>query len=181
MTQFRKNNKRNPLSKVISYFYRRYIGQCGENVNFDSVVYLMRNPKKISIKSGAYIKSGARLCPCNEGAEILIGQNTTVGYNTNIFSSKKITIGDDCMIAANVYIVDSDHGTARNQLMNNQENITDEIIIENDVWLGAGAVILKGSYISKGCVIAANSVVKGRLEPYGIYGGIPVKKISERI
>ncbi|BBL87587.1 hypothetical protein VroAM7_02400 [Vibrio rotiferianus] len=84
------------------------------------------------------------------------------------------------MIAPNVYVVDSDHGTQREYAMNSQPNITAPVIIEDDVWVGTGAVILKGTYIPQGCVIAANAVVKGKLEPYGIYAGIPAKKIGER-
>ncbi|GLX86647.1 hypothetical protein tloyanaT_29000 [Thalassotalea loyana] len=180
MAQFKRNNKKSFLSKITKYYYQSKIGASGPSTDFDSFVYLMRFPKNIFLGDGAYIKGNARICPCNPDATITIGANTTVGYNTIIFSSKKITIGHDCMIAPNVYIVDSDHGMDRSMLMNAQENVTDEVVIENDVWLGTGAVILKGTYIPEGCVIAANSVVKGTLEPYTIYGGVPARKIGER-
>lgn len=140
----------------------------------------MRYPLQIKIGDGAYIKSGARICPCNTSAKIFIGNNTTVGYNTMIFSSSEINIGDDCMIAPNVYLVDSDHGIELGRLMNVQNNTTEPITIEDDVWIGTGSVVLKGTYIPKGCVIAANSVVKGNLEPYTIYGGSPARKIGRR-
>lgn len=164
----------------MTLFYRRTIGQCGSRVNFDSIVHLMRNKKNIHILDDAYIKSGVRICPCNADANIFIGKGTTVGYNTMIFASKKITIGDNCMIAPNVYLVDSDHGMLLGKNMNQQENSVSEISIGNDVWLAAGTTVLKGTIIPDGCVIAANSLVKGKLEKNGIYGGSPVKKIGER-
>jgi len=180
MAQFRKKNKRSLFSRLITPYYRWKVGKCGEGTSFDSVVHLMRYPKNIKLSKNVYIKGGARICPCNERAEVSIGENTTVGYNTNIFASEGISIGDNCMIAPNVYIVDSDHGTERVYLMNEQENIAEKIEVGSDVWLATGVVILKGSRIADGCVVAANSVVKGTLEPYGIYAGIPAKKIGER-
>lgn len=180
VTQFRKNNKRSIFSRVLSFIYGRRVGYCGDGVAFDSLVYLMRYPMNIKLQDRVYIKGGARICPCNSTASIEIGVNTTIGYNACIFSSSKISIGDNCMIAPNVYIVDSDHGMRRGVLMNMQENITDEVYIGSDVWIGAGAVILKGSNVADGCIIAANSVVKGALEAGSIYGGVPAKKIGER-
>ncbi len=182
MVQFRKNNKRSIYSKLITYYYKWLIKGSSIGVQFDFQVYLMRFPRNIQLKDFVYIKSGARLCPCNNKAYIYIGKNTTIGYDTKIFASECITIGDNCMIAPNVYIVDSDHGVDRNELMNAQSNVTAEIKIGNDVWIATGAIILKGAIIPDGCIIAANSMVTGKfeLEPYSIYGGTPAKKIGER-
>ena len=127
------------------------------------------------------LKSGARLCACNEGATIRIGENTTVGYHTYLFASEGISIGDNCLIAPFVYLVDSDHSIARDQLINRQANQTAPISIGNDVWIGTGAKILKGVTIGEGAVIAAGALVKDDVAPYTIVGGIPAKKISERI
>lgn len=55
-----------------------------------------------------------------------------------------------------------------------------DIIIGDDVWIGYGAQIMPGVNISDGCVIAAGAVVTKNTEPYGIYGGIPAKKIKHR-
>lgn len=54
------------------------------------------------------------------------------------------------------------------------------IIIENDVWIGDGAVIMPGVRLRTGSVIGANAVVTRDVEPYSIYGGVPAKKIGER-
>lgn len=180
MNQFYSNNKRNFLDRIATMYYRSKLKSCDNTVMFDAFVHLMRFPRNIILKSGVYIKGGVRLCVCNNKAFIKIGKNTTVGYNTFIFSSEAISIGDDCMIAPNVYFVDSDHGTDRERLMNTQSNVTAAIEVGDDVWIGTGAVILKGAHIPTGCIIAANSVIKGKLEPYTIYGGIPAKKIGLR-
>ncbi|MCS0457899.1 MULTISPECIES: acyltransferase [Rhizobium] len=50
-------------------------------------------------------------------------------------------------------------------------------MIEDDVWIGAGAKILAGAHISRGCVIGANSVIKGTTVPGGIYVGAPARLV----
>jgi acetyltransferase-like isoleucine patch superfamily enzyme len=59
-------------------------------------------------------------------------------------------------------------------------DISEEISIGNDVWIGRGCIIFTGTMIADGVVVAANSVVKGKLERNGIYGGIPAKLIKFR-
>jgi acetyltransferase-like isoleucine patch superfamily enzyme len=53
-------------------------------------------------------------------------------------------------------------------------------VIEDDVWVGYGAIIISGVRIGKGSIIASGSVVTKDVEPYSIYGGVPAKKIGNR-
>jgi acetyltransferase-like isoleucine patch superfamily enzyme len=180
MNQLMTQTKRSFIDKLMSVYYRRKLGLKGNSVMFDSVVHLMRYPRNIRLGSNVYLKFNARLCPCNETAEIAIGNRTTIGYNTLVFASESIKIGKDCMIAPNVYLVDSDHGSELGTNMNAQANVVDPIVVEDDVWIGTGAVILKGARIAKGCIIAANSVVKDCPEPHSIYAGGPAKRVGRR-
>jgi acetyltransferase-like isoleucine patch superfamily enzyme len=160
--------------------YKRMLGHCGEGVYFEKEVSLMRYPKNISLGAGMVLKSGARICACNELAKVKIGPRTTFGYHSFIFASAHVEIGEDCLIAPFVYIVDSDHNIARDQKINQQGNDSAPIQIGNDVWIGTGAKILKGVKIGDGAVVAAGAIVKNDVAPYSIVGGIPAKKISER-
>ena len=54
------------------------------------------------------------------------------------------------------------------------------IVIGDDVWLGANVVVLDGAVIGQGCVVAAGSVVRGELEPYSVYAGVPAKRVGAR-
>ncbi|SMG52988.1 Acetyltransferase (isoleucine patch superfamily) [Marivirga sericea] len=159
---------------------KRRIGFLGERVFIDKNVELLRFPKNISIESQVVLKEGSRICSCNENAKISIGRNTTVGFHTFIYASEKIEIGNDCLIAPFVYIVDSDHVAAKGKLINLQANVTEAITIGNDVWIGSGAKILKGTIIEDGAIVAAGAVVSGHIKTNEIFGGIPAKKISER-
>lgn len=141
---------------------------------------LLRYPGNIRIGADAILKSDAHLCPCRPTATVSVGARTTIGFHTFVYASERIDIGDDCMIAPFVYIVDSDHGIALGTNMNSQPNVTRPISIGNDVWIGAKAVILSGSTIGSGAIIAAGSVVRGNVPPGTIYGGIPAKEIGRR-
>ncbi|MEO6913049.1 MAG: acyltransferase, partial [Candidatus Baltobacteraceae bacterium] len=54
------------------------------------------------------------------------------------------------------------------------------IVINDDVWIGSNCVLLDGAVLRRGTIIAANSVVRGETEPYGIYAGSPAKLIRHR-
>lgn len=60
------------------------------------------------------------------------------------------------------------------------KGLDQKIIIEDDVWIGLGAIILSGVTIGTGSIIAAGSVVTKDVLPYSIYGGNPAKRISAR-
>ncbi len=115
--------------------------------------------------------------------EIIIGDNVDIGIGTIIFSKKKIVIGNNSAIAAQCYIIDSNHGTNKDILINKQPlNFDDSgIFIGNDVWIAAGSKIVKGALINDGAVIGALSLVNSEIESNGIAVGIPakVKKLRE--
>ena len=60
------------------------------------------------------------------------------------------------------------------------KGIDEKIIIEDDVWIGFGSVILSGVKIGQGSIIAAGSVVTKDVQPFSIYAGVPAKKIRDR-
>lgn len=127
--------------------------------------------KNISLYSGVQIWGDG---------QITLGDNVAIGKDTIIFAHEPMCIGNDTSIAGQCYIIDSDHGVRRSLLIREQQLESQPIYIGNDVWIGAGCKVLKGSYISDGSVIGAMSLAKGFTEPYSINVGIPIRKISER-
>jgi len=178
--QLRKHIKPGIFDLIRINIQKKKLGTCGKNVYFEKNTAFLRYPKNISIGNNVIVKEGARLCSCNDKAIISIGENTTIGYHTFIFSSEKIVVGNDCQIAPFVYIVDSNHGVEKSVKMNAQANKTLPVIVADDVWIGTGAKILPGTKIGQGAVIAAGAVVNTDVPPYEIFGGIPAKKIGER-
>lgn len=108
---------------------------------------------------------------------IEISDNVDIGQGTVIYSSKEggVQIGAHSMIAAQCYIIDTDHGISAAKLISEQPNSVSPISIGEDVWIAAGVKILKGSVINDGAVIGASSLVKGSIESNAIAVGIPAK------
>lgn len=114
---------------------------------------------------------------------IEIGDNVDIGNGTLIYASKfgGVKIGNNTMIAAQSYIIDTDHGIHAGTLIRQQPNTVAPIHIGEDVWIAAGCKILKGSQIHNGAIIGAASLVKGEVPENAIAVGIPakVKKFRE--
>jgi lipopolysaccharide O-acetyltransferase len=101
---------------------------------------------------------------------------------------ESIVIGDGTLIGSKVYIGDHSHGTYSNKLSKEQLHILPSkrelgdikpIKIGTNCWIGDNVVILAGSQIGNGCVIAANSVIKGSFPDFSTIAGIPAKKVKE--
>lgn len=94
------------------------------------------------------------------------------------YSDGIIKIGDRVSVAKNVVFVASSHPN-NSKLSNYNTSRFGEIIIEDDVWLGTGVVILPGVKIGKYSIIGANAVVTKDVEAYSIITGIPGKKTGD--
>lgn len=111
-----------------------------------------------------------------------IGNNFRINTNVQIgASSGKIIIGNNVLIGPNVVLRAADHGLSRNKLIMNQTHKSGEIIVEDDVWIGSNAVILQNVRLARGCVVAAGAVVTKNVESYTIVGGVPARKIADRL
>ena len=180
MSQLRKHLKFSLVHNWRAFRQKQRLRKLGSRVWIDKRVGLMRYPQNISIDEEVVLKEGTKICACNEDAQILIGARTTIGYHNFIFASAGIEIGADCLIAPFVYIVDSNHGIKREELINRQPNETAPIKIGNGVWIASNVTILKGLEIGEGAVVAANSVVNQSIPPFEIWGGSPAKKLGQR-
>jgi acetyltransferase-like isoleucine patch superfamily enzyme len=112
---------------------------------------------------------------------LVVGNNVYIGDQVNLRAvGGVIKIGNDVLIANQVTIVASNHGTQLGKPMILQPWRRGDVLIEDDVWVGAGVVILPGATIRRGAVIAAGAVVRGEVPSNSIYGGIPAQQIGLR-
>ena len=114
---------------------------------------------------------------------ITIGDNVSIGNGTIFYSSKKgggISIGNNTLISAQCYIIDSDHGMERNMLIREQSARISPVSVGNDVWVSAGCKILRGSKIDDGCIVGAMTLIKGAFPPNSIIVGIPGRVVKNR-
>lgn len=112
--------------------------------------------------------------------DIVAGAYSYIGPRSIIYP--KVTIGNYTMIANDVFIIGADHNFRNSgtpTIFAGREELRNTII-GNDVWIGARSIIMVGTKIGNGAIIAAGSVVTKDIEPYAIYGGVPAKKIRNR-
>ena len=109
---------------------------------------------------------------CLPNAVVEIGHKSYINHDSEIRCRERVTIGDNVSIAYNVLIQDSDYHTMYDENRNPKPQ-TLPITIGNDVWIGAGATILKGVTLGEGCVVAARSVVTKSAPPPFAYCGKP--------
>ena len=116
------------------------------------------------------------------GAIIRIGKKSRI-HGACIHATKSVSIGERCLIAANVQILDSNGHELSFSDVENRINTIDqgrEIVIEDDVWIGTGSVVLPGTYIESGSVIGAMSVVRGRIPKNTVVAGNPAIPVARK-
>lgn len=139
---------------------------------------------KIIIGARTVIDSFVKIKPAGGLGDLIIGCDCFINSGCVLYTGNGIKIGDNVLIAANCTLAPTNHEYIDKKKLIRQQRFKPSkggIYIGNDVWIGANCVILDGAYIEDGCVIAAGSVVREKLEAYGIYGGNPIKKIGERV
>lgn len=150
-------------------------------------VFIERGMKQNLKRCGRNVKIGANseMKPLNR---ISIDDNSEVGPRALFWTTRaNITIGKDVILGPGVTIITGDHPTSI--IGRKIRSITDEekpeecdqdVIIDDDVWIGCNATILKGVHIRRGSIVAAGSLVVKDVPPYCIVGGVPAKVIKYR-
>lgn len=98
-----------------------------------------------------------------QGGSLTIGNNCFINCGSYITALGKTIIGNNCMFGPNVMIFDHDHDYKSEGGISDGKVTVGEIIIGDNVWIGANCVILRDTYINDNAVIAAGSVVKGNV------------------
>ena len=147
-------------NRIGRYFVKYLFNSVGYNVKFqykDICTY-----RNISIGNDVYI----------------------VRHATFLAAEASITIGNKVLFGPNVSIITGNHPVdLRGRYIFDIEvklSADMPVTISDDVWIGAGAIILKGVIIGRGAIVAAGAVVNMNVPPYSIVGGVPAKVIKFR-
>jgi len=135
--------------------------------------------KQMQLGSKVPISSSARFAnPKN----ISIGDRSNINRNCMIWAGEKskVVIGCDCLTGPGVTIIASRYDVKGRNIVRSYPADERDIIIGNDVWLGANVVVLPGVTIGDGAIVGAGSVVTKSIEPYTVVTGIPAKELKKR-
>lgn len=117
-------------------------------------------------------------CLNNAVGDLIIGNNSRIGLGNTIIGP--VQIGNDVNIAQNVTISGLNHNFQDiNKTISSQGVSTSQIVIEDDVWIGANCVILAGTKIGKHCIIAAGSIVTHSVPSFCVAAGSPARIIKQ--
>jgi acetyltransferase-like isoleucine patch superfamily enzyme len=182
--------------------YPSLLGACGSNVVFGQNVVL-RHPHKIRIGRNVVIDDnclvdakGERNRGITIGDGVFIGRNTilsckdgdieladgaNVGFNCELFSASRVTIGRDVLMAAYSYVIGGDHDFSDpSKSVLEQTRTSAGVTIGAGAWIGAGAKILDGVSVGDGAVIGAGAVVRESVPASAIAVGIPARVVGVR-
>lgn len=119
-----------------------------------------------------------------EPYNVSVGHHVYINRNCDLITTgSRIKIGNYVMIGPNTTFVAQNHATSdwSSPMIFNKNYERKNIVVEEDVWIGANVTILAGVTVGRGSVIGAGSVVTKDIEQYSIYAGIPAKKIRDRL
>ncbi len=177
------------LGKIRGFLFQTWLklitkGEKGRNIFYG---------RDIMISPGAQLVLGDNLyigsrcvfeITVNPFGIVTIGENTWISHDCHICSNASVQIGANVLIGEFVSIRDTTHEYADiSRPIKQQGDILGQIIIEDNVWIGRGALILgrpEGVVIGEGAVIGANSVVSKSVPPFAVVAGTPAKFIRSR-
>lgn len=134
---------------------------------------------KISIGARTFIDRGVIIRPL--GGRVEIGNDCSVNAYSVLYGGGGLKIGNGVRIASHTVIVPSNHDFSDLEKPIKDQGLTFKgIVVEDDVWIGAGVKILDGVVICSGSVIGAGAVVTKSTQPFSVVAGVPAKIIRSR-
>ncbi len=134
----------------------------------------------VSIARFTIIRMTGVITKLGRGFEI--GANSNLGHYNYVGASGGVRIGRNVLIGQRVSFHAENHVFDRTDISIKAQGVTQQgIIVEDDCWLGSGAIVLDGVTIGRGSVVAAGSVVTRDVAPYSVVGGVPARLIRSRL
>jgi acetyltransferase-like isoleucine patch superfamily enzyme len=154
----------------------------GDGTTVDDLVVLDAKGTQnrgIDIGRGVFLGRGTILS-CKNG-DIVLGDETNLGFHCEIFSGSSVTVGRHGLFAAQAYLVGGGHEFEQTgRAVIEQPRSSVGIVLGDNVWLGTGAKVLDGVRIGRDVVVGANAVVNGDLPDGAVAAGIPARVLRRR-
>jgi acetyltransferase-like isoleucine patch superfamily enzyme len=139
--------------------------------------HLRGSGHRVHIGAGVRISRRAELWLEDEGGELILGPGTTIvsAHLAVTEPGSRLVIGPDCMLATDIEIRTGDSHAIFDAQSGERLNPAADVVLEEHVWVGARAIILKGCHIGKGSVVATGAVVTQSCPPQSIVAGNPAQ------
>ena len=151
------------------YQHRAFSAKIYGSVRMDTPPY-----RRFSIGKRSVVESFS--CINNAVGDVVIGDYTRIGLHCTVIGP--VTIGNHVNLAQGITVSALNHNFEDTRLRIDEQGVnTSEIVIDDDVWIGANAVITAGVHIGRHTVVAAGAVVTKDVPEYSVVGGVPAKVI----
>ena len=151
------------------YQHRAFSAKIYSSVRMDTPPY-----RRFSIGKRSVVESFS--CINNAVGDVVIGDYTRIGLHCTVIGP--VTIGNHVNLAQGITVSALNHNFEDTRLRIDEQGVnTSEIVIDDDVWIGANAVITAGVHIGRHSVVAAGAVVTKDVPEYSVVGGVPAKVI----
>jgi galactoside O-acetyltransferase len=168
--------------KLRAWYMRASLAGLGASPSIDAGV-IVRGARNIKIGSNFSCGQDSMLLADGDGL-IRIGNRVALNVHVQINASigGEIVIADNVLIGPNVLLRASDHAATRIEVpIWQQGHVSGYIKIEDGVWIGGNATILKNVTIGRGAIVAAGAVVNRDIPPYVVAGGVPARVLKARV
>lgn len=158
----------------------RRLAACGARLSVDTGCTFIAPDR---MRFGSDVSCGPRSFFAAQGGEVEIGDRVSFNTNAHINASggRRIRIGSFALIGPNVVLRSADHRFERTDLpIRDQGHAAGDIILEDDVWLGANVVVVGNVRIGRGAIVAAGAVVTKDVPAMAIVGGVPARVLRMR-
>jgi acetyltransferase-like isoleucine patch superfamily enzyme len=154
----------------------------GDDVVVDDLVVLDakgETNRGITVGNGVFLGRGTILS-CKDG-DITLGDHVNIGFNSEIFSGSSVTVGANGLFAAYTYLVGGGHEFDRAGVpVVDQARLSKGIAVGENVWLGAGTIVMDGIRIGRDVVAGAGAVVTEDLPDGVVAVGVPARVVRRR-
>ena len=137
-------------------------------------------PAGVQLGARSWLEADVWLKLAHPAARVEVGESTFFARNCHVNAIERVTIGAHALFGPGCVIVDHNHGIRPELRIDEQPCAARPIAIGNDVWCGAGAVILPGVTIGSGAVVGAGAVVTRDVPSMAVVAGIPARVIRMR-
>jgi acetyltransferase-like isoleucine patch superfamily enzyme len=157
------------------------VGKIGSNIRFYPNCFIQGTAGRFTIEDNVDFFPGTYISLGDESSFIEIGHNTHFAPNCVLYGWGGLKIGPYCNIAAHCVFATVGHDpVVRDKPMALASACKGPITLVEDVWLGANVTVTADVTIARGCIIGANAVVTKDTEEYGLYVGVPAKRLRDR-
>ncbi len=166
--------------------WRKYLTPSGWRMHLSGMLFL---GSRVAIQIGkrgrigfgrwVWIGHGTKL-RCHEG-EIYIGSKTVMGQDCTLSAYRHIHVGEQCIFADHVMLIDFDHSVVDVEVPVRRQGIyMRDVDVGSNVWIGHGAMILRGVSVGDNAIIGAGAVVTKDVPPNAVAAGVPARVIRMR-